>query len=616
MQAERWEKLCRIIDPVTSASYDLVHSMAGRYGERVDGEFDGDAESEEENIFERVMAENEARSLAAAAAAAPPRVRDRDRRLLKPQAAAAAAAAAGDAPDEDDDGSDDDEDALFGVGSTGGRPAVDRMLDGVVEDSAAFSGNMMSMTPAEHLAEIKRLHDKLEKYHREVYRANELKDAEGKIARGEGFLIPFKSAQVDSYKPYTEPKKLSKEEREAQRKKVAAAFDAKKAAAGPGGIMGGRDTFVVDKNRLSPPWSVEAIGSLGVEEGPLFEVPASITDALAARGYLSKYLEEVKQVLEAPPAGKIVGWAGIEGLDLVKEKLAVSLIVPPGNPSLNTGVLTVNRNFLLWGPPGTGKTVVARRAAQLAHAVFVNVTGAWLMRGVQNEVAQRINALYGICRKLGRPVVVFIDEAEEVIQKRGKSQHADKAVTAFLTNLEQSEHPEPVFTIFATNFPANVDDAILSRIGVVVPLWLPSRDVRYKRFEKELQKGNDEGLVDDDVMDAVFLTECVDKSIWFSNRDITNCVRALYSSIQVKYLESIDMTTTDLGSLKVKKEDLPSLTRKDVLEGIAETPNSRKVAQEAFAWAVSTGTPVKKYVPVEYRKTLTQTKVGFAAFLV
>jgi hypothetical protein len=594
LQAGRWKKLCEIIDPFTSATYEEVKEieMAGR-GER------GEAETELLSVSDDDS--------------------DDDFEAIRNAAAARGSARAGSA-DPDPGGS-----AAGPAASSGGRTrSVDPALDGIVNDSHLYSdGATLMPSEEERLRLIADLHKRLEKYHAEAYRTNQLKDAQDKYARGEGHLVPFDAAKAKAFRRVPAPKRPDPAERaaalEEQRKKVIARFDAEKDAAvatRPSGLMGGRDTFPVDASVNFPPWLVDTVGSLGVKEGPRFDVPRGIMEELMARGLLPQFLDEAAAVLEAPPAAKVVGWAGIEGLDLVKEKLAVSLIIPQNNPQLYDGVLSVNRNFLFWGPPGTGKTVVARRVAQLSHSVFVNVTAAWLMRGVQNEVAQRINALYAICRKLEQPVVIFIDEADEVIQRRGTSRHADKAVTAFLTNLEQSEHPEPVYTIFATNFPKNVDDAIMSRIGMSIPLWLPSRDVRYKRFEKELQKGYDEGLVTDEVMTAAFLAECVDKSLWFSNRDITNCVRALYVSIQVKYLEQIDMATTDLGALKIKKKDLPALTREDVLDGIAGEKNSREVSQKAYAWAVSAGVPVAKYVPAEYRKTLTQTKAGFAAYLV
>lgn len=145
----------------------------------------------------------------------------------------------------------------------------------------------------------------------------------------------------------------------------------------------------------------------------------------------------------------------------------------------------VPRGVLLVGPPGTGKTSIARFVAEKSGLSFVGATPGELRSKWLGESAQRIAKLFSKARNLA-PVVVFVDELEAVAPRRGGHQEVDHAVGQLLQELDgiRSDTARgPVIFVGASNYPENVDPAILSRIGTLIHIPLPGLRERKRILE-------------------------------------------------------------------------------------------------------------------------------------
>ena len=358
----------------------------------------------------------------------------------------------------------------------------------------------------------------------------------------------------------------------------------------------------------------------GIRPGNPYRIPASKVAELTGKNYQEEFIYYAAAAVEEPLVPRPVGWGNIVGLDTLRQRLTLSLILPQTSPDLFRGdaPLSVNRNFVLWGPPGTGKTVIARRAAQIAGAYFMPLKGFQLLAGYTSDPGPRLDAIYGVAASLGKPVVVFVDEAENVIRDRtklgssgGLGQMTQACVQAFLTNIEEGQLDAPVYTIFATNDASEIDPAIMSRVGDsgTIPVWLPSESDRRARLTTELSKMKNivdrKLLTADNQLDSAFVDDLVRLTQWSSNRDITKALQQIYAMPLARKMKAIgegDPFSVHLRSLK----DLPSVTQEDFMSVLSKAPPSSKTtAIELYTWGAKTyGRPfMADFVPKEYRVT-------------
>lgn len=230
------------------------------------------------------------------------------------------------------------------------------------------------------------------------------------------------------------------------------------------------------------------------------------------------------------------------------------------------------------------------------------VNKSMIVNGAAVEFERHIHVIYELARGTGQSVVIFFDEAEELIKSRAKMRwHMKDIVTGLLTNIENSQHDTPVFTIFASNIVSDVDSAILSRIGEVLPLWLPSKDSRRARFQRMFEEAYNEGIADDDLTSAEFVAECVARTDWWSARDMTNFFQKLWMVPVDRFLREKEAEGADLTKVTMTTDNVGNLTPADVRAQFEFVGNSKLAAQDVYNDAVGAGLKVDPYIPVEYR---------------
>ena len=188
-----------------------------------------------------------------------------------------------------------------------------------------------------------------------------------------------------------------------------------------------------------------------------------------------------------------VTYADIGGLASQIETIQDSVELPFSHPELYQAYdLRPPKGLLLYGPPGCGKTLIAKAVANSlsqrigdgGQAHFINVKGPELLNKFVGETERRIRLIFERARELaasGNPVIVFFDEMESIFRTRGSGVSSDMETTVvpqLLTEIDGVEDIANVIVIGATNREELIDPAILrpGRLDIKIRVSRPNRD--------------------------------------------------------------------------------------------------------------------------------------------
>ncbi len=186
-------------------------------------------------------------------------------------------------------------------------------------------------------------------------------------------------------------------------------------------------------------------------------------------------------------------FSDIAGLEDVKEEIRLKMIYPFTHPE-EAARYKIRRGggILLWGPPGTGKTMMARAVAGEIDAAFFTVKPSEIMSKWVGDSEQNIERLFKQARANERSIV-FIDEIEALVPARRESQSPvmSRLVPQILAELEGfgTADANPLLFIGATNEPWSLDPAVLrpGRFDEKVYVGLPDLPARRKILELNLE---------------------------------------------------------------------------------------------------------------------------------
>ncbi|XP_023228643.1 transitional endoplasmic reticulum ATPase isoform X1 [Centruroides sculpturatus] len=190
-----------------------------------------------------------------------------------------------------------------------------------------------------------------------------------------------------------------------------------------------------------------------------------------------------------------VTWDDIGGLENVKKELQEMIQYPVEYPDkfLKFG-MTPSRGVLFYGPPGCGKTLLAKAIANECQANFISIKGPELLTMWFGESEANVRDVFDKARAAA-PCVLFFDELDSIAKARGGNVGdaggaADRVINQILTEMDGMSSKKNVFIIGATNRPDIIDPAILrpGRLDQLIYIPLPDEKSRQSILKANLRK--------------------------------------------------------------------------------------------------------------------------------
>jgi len=178
-------------------------------------------------------------------------------------------------------------------------------------------------------------------------------------------------------------------------------------------------------------------------------------------------------------------WSDVAGLDQAKESLKEAVILPTKFPHLFTGKRKPWRGILLFGPPGTGKSYLAKAVATEADSTFFSVSSADLVSKWLGESEKLVKNLFEMAREK-TPAIIFIDEVDSLCSSRSdtESESARRIKTEFLIQMQGvGNDNDGILVLGATNIPWVLDAAIRRRFEKRIYIPLPEAPARNTMFK-------------------------------------------------------------------------------------------------------------------------------------
>jgi len=219
-----------------------------------------------------------------------------------------------------------------------------------------------------------------------------------------------------------------------------------------------------------------------------------------------------------------VTWSDVGSLGDVRDELSFAISRPIANPQLFEAMgLKVSVGVLLFGPPGCGKTLVAKAVANDSGANFISIKGPELLNKYVGESERAVRQVFSRARAAA-PCVLFFDELDALAPRRGSdtsSGPAERVVNQLLTEMDGVDGRQGVFLMAATNRPDIIDPALLrpGRLEKILYVPLPAPEGRASILEA-LTRSTPLG-------DDVDLKEIagLDQLTGFSGADLASLVR-------------------------------------------------------------------------------------------
>ncbi|EHQ35950.1 CDC48 family AAA ATPase [Methanoplanus limicola] len=290
-----------------------------------------------------------------------------------------------------------------------------------------------------------------------------------------------------------------------------------------------------------------------------------------------------------------VSWEDIGGLEEVKKELTEAVEWPLKYPEIFEKFTTrPPSGILLFGPPGTGKTMLAKAIANKSESNFISVKGPELLSKWVGESEKGVRNIFRKARQAS-PSIIFFDEIDALLPKRGSYQESshvtESVVSQILTELDGLEELKDVIVLGATNRPDMLDEAMMRPGRLDRIIYVPPPDItgREKIFEVYLKDARDLLATD------IGVKELVEKTEGFVGADIEMIVReaklgAMREFIAAMAERSDEEKADALANVRLTKKHF-----EDALKRVKGTLDKDSIEEyERKAWPVIYGYDERK----------------------
>ncbi|KAF5472485.1 hypothetical protein F2P56_009202 [Juglans regia] len=245
-----------------------------------------------------------------------------------------------------------------------------------------------------------------------------------------------------------------------------------------------------------------------------------------------------------------VSWESIKGLENAKHLLKEAVVMPIKYPKYFTGLLSPWKGILLFGPPGTGKTMLAKAVATECNTTFFNISASSVVSKWRGDSEKLVKVLFDLARHHA-PSTIFLDEIDAIISHRGEglSEHeaSRRLKTELLIQMDGlTRTDELVFVLAATNLPWELDAAMLRRLEKRILVPLPEPEARRAMFDELLSSQPDEEKLPYDLL--------VERTEGYSGSDI----RLLCKEVAMQPLRRLMALLEERQEL-VPEDELPKV---------------------------------------------------------
>lgn len=264
-----------------------------------------------------------------------------------------------------------------------------------------------------------------------------------------------------------------------------------------------------------------------------------------------------------------VTWKNVGALTKIRMELHMCVVQPIKKPELYQKVgISAPAGVLMWGPPGCGKTLLAKAVANESRANFISVKGPELLNKYVGESERAVRQVFQRA-SASAPCIIFFDELDALVPRRNSSlsESSARVVNTLLTELDGLNDRQGIFVIGATNRPDMIDSAMLrpGRLDKTLYIELPTAEERFDIL-KTLTKVNHTPLAADvDLKEVAESEKCRN----FSGADLSLLVREagvfalkkkFFSGQQVQELDESGFYVDNQvdNSIVVTREDFDS----------------------------------------------------------
>ena len=267
-----------------------------------------------------------------------------------------------------------------------------------------------------------------------------------------------------------------------------------------------------------------------------------------------------------------ISWADIGGLEDVKRELRELVQYPIEHPEFFEKFgQDAPRGVLFYGPPGCGKTLLAKAVANETQANFISIKGPELLTMWFGESEANVREVFDKARGAA-PCVLFFDELDSIAKMRGSSAGdgggaGDRVMNQLLTEMDGMGKKKQVFIIGATNRPDVLDTALIrpGRLDSLIFIPMPDLESRKSILKSNLRKSP----VAKDV-DLDYIAQCTDK---YSGADLAEiCQRAAKYAIR----ESIELSVQNRKAREAAAELGQDATPMEDIETVDPVPEIRR----------------------------------------